>query len=175
MSVDAPVVTLPAGRYRLDPAASEVRIQHRTMWGLVTVKGRFTEVSGHGEIPADGGPASGSLTLAAASLDTGHTKRDVHLRSADFFDTERFPELVFTATEATPRDDGTVALTGRLTVRGVTEALTLTGTVTDRTAETVTVAVDTVIDRDRFGLGWNKMGMMKGLTAVSVSATFTRA
>jgi polyisoprenoid-binding protein YceI len=167
-------VTLSAGRYRLDPSASEVRIQHKTMWGLVTVKGRFTEVSGTGEIPADGGPASGTLTLAAASLDTGHTKRDIHLRSADFFDSESFPELVFTATEAAPQTDGTVALTGQLTVRGVTESLTLTGTVTGRTAETVTVAVDTIIDRDRFGLGWNKMGMMKGLTAVNVSATFKR-
>ena len=168
-------VTLPAGRYRLDPGASEVRIQHRTMWGLVTVKGRFTEVSGNGEIPADGAPATGTLTLAAASLDTGHTKRDIHLRSADFFDTERFPELVFTAEQAKPQGDGTVEVTGTLTVRGVTEPLTLTGTVTDRTEQTVTVAVDTVLDRDRFGLGWNKLGMIKGLTTVTVSATFTQA
>ncbi|WP_042369086.1 YceI family protein [Streptacidiphilus neutrinimicus] len=166
--------SLPAGRYRLDPSTSEVRIQHRTMWGLVTVKGRFTEVKGAGEVPADGGPATGSLTLAAASLDTGHTKRDSHLRSADFFDAERFPELVFTATGAEPQGDGSVALTGELTVRGVTEPLTLTGTVTGRTAESVTVAVDTTIDRDRFGLGWNRLGMMRGLTEVAVSATFTR-
>ena len=166
--------TLPAGHYELDPGASEVRIEHRTMWGLVNVKGRFTGLSGAGEIASDGGPASGTLTLAAASLDTGHAKRDTHLRSADFFDTERFPELVFTATEARPQADGSVEVTGRLTVRDVTEPLTLTGTVTSRTADSVTVAVDTVIDRDRFGLGWNKMGMMKGLTTVAVSATFTR-
>ncbi|MEY9875971.1 polyisoprenoid-binding protein YceI [Streptacidiphilus sp. MAP12-33] len=168
-------VTLPAGHYRLDPAATEVRIQHRTMWGLVTVKGRFTEVTGAGEIPADGGPASGTLTLASASLDTGHAKRDLHLRGADFFDTERFPELVFTATEARPQSDGTVELDGQLTVHGVTEPLTLTGTVTDRTDASVTLAVDTVIDRDRFGLGWNKLGMLKGLTAVTVNATFRQA
>jgi polyisoprenoid-binding protein YceI len=167
-------VTLPSGTYRLDPSATEVRIQHRTMWGLVNVKGRFTEVTGAGEIPTEGA-AAGTLTLRAASLDTGHTKRDEHLRSADFFDTERFPELVFTATEAKPLSDGTVEIAGTLTVRGVTEPLTLTGTVTGRTEESVTVAVDTVIDRGRFGLGWNKMGMIKGLTGVAVSATFRRA
>jgi polyisoprenoid-binding protein YceI len=168
-------VTLPAGRYQLDPNSSDVRIQHKTIWGLVTVKGRFTEVTGVGEVTADGGSASGTLTITAASLDTGHAKRDAHLRSADLFDTEHFPELVFTAAEAKAQSDGTVEIAGQLTVRGVTEPLTLSGTVTGRTDESVTVAVDTVVDRDRFGLGWNRMGMMKGLTTVAVSATFTRA
>ncbi|SEL74938.1 YceI family protein [Streptacidiphilus jiangxiensis] len=168
-------VSLPSGRYQLDPGTSEVRIQHRTIWGLVTVKGRFTEVAGLGEVPTDGGSASGTLTMTAASLDTGHAKRDAHLRSADFFDTERFPELVFTADEAKAQSDGTVEIAGRLTVHGVTEPLTLSGTVTGRTDQGVTVAVETVVDRDRFGLGWNRMGMLKGLTTVTVSATFTRA
>ncbi|MEZ0066749.1 polyisoprenoid-binding protein YceI [Streptacidiphilus sp. MAP12-20] len=165
---------LPTGRYRLDPARSEVRIAHKTMWGMVTVKGHFADLSGEGEIPADGGAATGTLTVAAASLDTAHAKRDAHLRSADFFHAETHPEVVFTATEARAQADGSVAVTGSLTVRGVTEPLSLTAAVTGSSPDSVTLTAQTTIDRDRFGLGWNKLGMLKGLTAVTVSATFTK-
>ncbi|MEZ0089059.1 YceI family protein [Streptacidiphilus sp. EB129] len=164
---------LPAGHYVLDPSRSSVRIQHKTMWGLVTVKGGFTGLTGTAEIPADDSPASGSLTVDTATLDTAHTKRDEHLRSADFFHIQQHPTLVFTAQEAVPTADGGVKVTGSLTVRGVTEPLSLTATAAEVTADSVSLTAETTVDRASFGLGWNKMGMLKGLTGVTVKATFT--
>ncbi|MBF9071035.1 YceI family protein [Streptacidiphilus fuscans] len=171
----AALKALPTGTYRLETGASEIRFRHKTMWGLVTVKGRFTGFSGAGEIPADGSAASGSLTIDAASLDTKNAKRDEHLRHADFFEVERHPELVFRATEARPQADGTVAVTGTLTVHGVTEPLALTASVTGHSPDSVTLTAHVEIDRDRFGLGWNKGNMIKGLTSVDVTLTYKQA
>ncbi|MFB7510289.1 YceI family protein, partial [Streptomyces broussonetiae] len=87
-------VTVETGTWQLDPSASAVSLRHKTMWGLVTVKGAFTAVSGAGEVRPDGS-ATGTVTLEAASLDTKHAKRDTHLRSADFFDADQHPEITF--------------------------------------------------------------------------------
>jgi polyisoprenoid-binding protein YceI len=173
-AVAATSAALPAGRYRLDATASEVHIEQKTMWGLVNVKGRFATISGEGEIPAAGGPASGTLTIAAASLDTGHAKRDAHLRSADFFDVENHPELSFQVSGAEAAADGSVLVTGSLTVRGVTEPLQFTAAVSDAGQDSVTLTARTDFDRDRFGLGWSKLGMIKGRTTATVTATFRK-
>jgi polyisoprenoid-binding protein YceI len=85
------------GRWTLDPARSAIRFTHKTIWGLVTVKGTFADLSGEGEVLPDRS-AHGSLRIGAASLDTRNAKRDKHLRSADFFDVERHPEEDVTLT-----------------------------------------------------------------------------
>ena len=74
-----------AGEWALDPRTSSVRLKSRAMWGLVPVNGVFREVSGNGTVSPDG-RVSGTVTVAAASIDTKNTRRDTHLRSADFFD-----------------------------------------------------------------------------------------
>ncbi|MFC1404638.1 MULTISPECIES: YceI family protein [Streptacidiphilus] len=163
---------LPTGRYLLDRTRSEVRIQHKTMWGLVTVKGGFSEFSGEGEIPADGSPARGTLTVDAASLDTSHAKRDAHLRSDDFFATDQHPTLSFTADRAEAKADGAVQVSGSLTVRGRTQPLEFTARPSAVGADSVTLTAELTVDRDAHGLGWNKLGMLKGLTGVTVNATF---
>jgi len=164
--------TLPTGRYVLDRTRSEVRIQHKTMWGLATVKGSFSDFSGEGEIPADGSPAHGTLTVDAASLDTAHAKRDAHLRSGDFFDTDQHPTLAFTADRAAATSDGDVKVSGSLTVRGTTQPLEFTARPTAVGADSVSLTAELTVDRDAHGLGWNKLGMIKGLTGVTVNATF---
>ena len=83
-------VAVATGLWQLDPSATTVAVRQKTMWGLVTVKGAFTAVTGQGEVRADGS-AVGTLTLRAASLDTGNAKRDTHLKSADFFDADNHP------------------------------------------------------------------------------------
>ena len=167
-------VAVETGTWQLDQAASTVAIRHRTMWGLVTVKGTFAAVSGQGEVRADG-TASGVVTLDVATLDTGHAKRDQHLRSADFFDAERHPEITFTANGATPGDDGTVRVDGRLTVRGVSRPLSLTATLGDVSGEALTLDTEFTVDRAQFEMGWNQLGMMRGLATVTASLRFTRA
>ena len=79
-----------AGDWVLDARRSSVRLKSRSVWGLAPVNGVFREVSGSGAISKDGS-ASGTLTVAAASIDTGNIQRDTHLRSADFFDSANHP------------------------------------------------------------------------------------
>ena len=81
-----------AGAWTLDGARSSVGLSSKSMWNMVKVKGRFTQVTGAAAISA-AGEATGTITVAAASVDTGIKKRDDHLRSADFFDAAKYPDI----------------------------------------------------------------------------------
>ncbi|OIK06074.1 YceI family protein [Streptomyces monashensis] len=167
-------VAVETGTWQLDPSASTVALRHRTMWGLVTVKGAFTAISGGGEVSPDGS-ATGTVTLDAASLDTKHAKRDKHLRSADFFDTDQHPEITFAVRGADRLDADGVRVTGQLTVRGVSRPQELTARLVSADAGGLTLETEFTVDRDQFGMGWNQLGMMRGLTTVTAALRFTRA
>src|SRR3984885_1623108 len=81
-----------AGAWTLDGARSSVGLSSKSVWNLVKVKGRFTQVTGAAVISA-AGEATGTITVAAASVDTGVKKRDDHLRSPDFFDGAKSPDI----------------------------------------------------------------------------------
>jgi polyisoprenoid-binding protein YceI len=166
--------TVDSGAFLLDPAGSTVAVQHKTMWGLVNVKGAFTSVSGKGELRPDG-TATGVINLDAASLDTKNAKRDTHLRSADFFSVEEHPAIVFEVRSATRRGSDTVAVEGRLTVRGVTRPQSLTAPLVKADADAVTLTTEFTVDRVNFGIDWNQMGMMRGVATVSATLRFQRA
>ncbi|WP_031169076.1 YceI family protein [Streptomyces durhamensis] len=166
-------VAVETGTWQLDPAASTVGLRHKTFWGLVTVKGAFATVAGSGEVGPDGS-ATGTVTLDAASLDTGHTKRDTHLRSADFLDTDNHPEITFAVRGADRLDGDQARIAGQLTVRGVSRPLSVTARLSDATADALTLETEFSVDRDQFGMGWNQLGMMRGLTAVTARLRFTR-
>ncbi|WP_030338859.1 YceI family protein [Streptomyces sp. NRRL S-1022] len=167
-------VAVETGRWQLDPTATTVGLRHRTMWGLVTVKGTFAGVGGSGEVRPDGS-VTGTVTLDAASLDTGSAKRDAHLRSADFFDTGRHPEITFAVRGADRLDGDQVRVTGQLTVRGVGRPLSLTARLAGASAGALTLEAEFAVDRDPFGMGWNQLGMMRGPTTVTAALRFTRA
>ncbi|MFI2432647.1 YceI family protein [Streptomyces sp. NPDC018693] len=167
-------VAVETGLWQLDPSASTVALRHKTFWGLVTVKGGFAAVGGKGEVSADGS-ATGTLTLDVASLDTGNAKRDTHLRSADFFDAENHPEITYALRAAELGDDGTVRLSGQLTVRGVSRPHSMTARLREATADTCVLDAEFTVDREQFGMGWNQLGMMRGLTTVTTALRFTRA
>lgn len=167
-------VTVETGLWQLDRTASTVAIQHKTMWGLVTVKGAFASVSGEGEVRSDGGTV-GTITLDAASLDTKNAKRDKHLRSADFFDVDNHPGITFAVQSADARPDDTVLVAGRLTVRGVSRPTSFTARVSGASADAITLAAEFTVDRGEFGLGWNQLGMIRGLTTVTAGLRFRRA
>ncbi|MDX3073356.1 YceI family protein [Streptomyces sp. NPDC088354] len=168
--------TTPAGprtgSWVLDPAASSVRLTHKTMWNAATVKGAFATVAGSGELAPDG-TAHGTLTIEAASLDTGNTQRDTHLKSAEFFDVAAHPAIVFTARRVTADADGALAVDGELTVRGTTRPLALTGRADTASPDAVVLTVEAVVDRADFGLTWNRLGMIKGPATLTVVARFT--
>jgi polyisoprenoid-binding protein YceI len=121
-----------AGQWELDTRTSEIRIRHKTMWGLATVEGRFRSFEGGGSVGANGA-VTGSVTIDAASIDTKNKKRDGHLRSSDFFDTQRFPSIVVQVS-ATMIRDGQAQVRSSLVIRGITERLTFTGQIEEATA-----------------------------------------
>ncbi|MER6556406.1 YceI family protein [Streptomyces sp. NPDC001027] len=166
-------VAVETGLWQLDAGASTVALAHRTMWGLVTVKGVFTAVDGGGEVAADG-TATGALTLKAASLDTKNAKRDAHLRGADFFDADNHPDITFVVRSAALGADGTAEVTGQLTVRGISRPQSLTARVSGADADALTLDTEFAVDRGEFGLGWNQLGMIRGTAAVTAALRFIR-
>ncbi|UXY30553.1 YceI family protein [Streptomyces sp. HUAS TT20] len=167
-------VAVETGVWQLDPTATTVALSHRTFWGLVAVKGTFAAVAGRGEVGPDGS-ATGTVTLDVASLDTKNAKRDTHLRSADFFDADHHPEITFAVRGAEPRGNDTAHVDGRLTVRGISRPQSLTARVTAATADALTLETEFTVDRAEFGMGWNQLGMIRGLTTVTATLRFTRA
>lgn len=90
-----------AGVWNLVPDRSAITFKVSNLWGLLNVKGRFTEFSGDGQLTGTGA-VFGRLDIRAAALDTGIGRRDKHLRSADFFDVERFAEISVVVTAVHP-------------------------------------------------------------------------
>jgi polyisoprenoid-binding protein YceI len=115
-----------AGEWILDPSRSTVSLKSRSMWGLARVNGVFRQVTGNGTI-SPAGEASGAITMAAATIDTKNTRRDTHLRLADFFDSDNYPHITFTADGIRPSGQG-VTVTGTLSVRDRARPLTFDGT-----------------------------------------------
>lgn len=146
-----------AGTYTVDGAHSNVEFAVKHMM-ITTVKGRFSDVKGTIEIPENGEPKV-DVTIAAASIDTRTEARDNHLRSADFFDVEKYPELRFVSTKAQRTDDG-YKLVGDLTIRGVTKPVTLAvteeGVGTDPWGnQKAAFSATGKFNRSEFGLSWN--------------------
>jgi polyisoprenoid-binding protein YceI len=123
------------GDYTVDVAHTRIGIRARHAM-VTTVRGSFTDFAGSAHLDT-AKPAASSVTLrmAAASIDTGVPDRDAHLRSADFLDVEKYPELVFTSTEVEQIDDDVYRVTGDLTIKDVTRPIsvdfTLTGSALD--------------------------------------------
>ena len=159
--------------FQLDPGASSVSISHKTIWGLVTVRGQFQQLRGTAEIGADGS-ANGRLEIGTASLDTKNRKRDEHLRSADFFNAAEHPQIVVDVNQASLRGGASVAAEGTLTVAGKTLPLALTADLAEATDQGLTLRAETQIERADFGLKWNQLGMIKGAAQVSVVARFVK-
>jgi polyisoprenoid-binding protein YceI len=156
---------LPAGLWSVDPAHSaiEFRVKHMV---VQTVKGRFRDFDG-----AIVGGAEPTVygSIRVASLETLHEERDAHLRSRDFFDVERYPEITFEAnTFRFNGDNERFALSGNLTIKGVTRPLTLDGEFRGagfdlEGNERVALALHAQLERSDFGLVWSRILETGGL------------
>ena len=111
--------------WTVDTAHTTVGFSARHM-GLAKVRGQFGRFDGAvwGD-PADITTARGRFEIETASVDTGNADRDAHLRSADFFDVERHPKMVFEATSVEPAGDDRYVVRGELTIKGVTRPVEL--------------------------------------------------
>jgi polyisoprenoid-binding protein YceI len=160
-----------AGAWILDPSRSTVSLKSKIL-GLAPVNGLFREVAGTGTItPA--GEVSGAITVVAASIDTKNTRRDTHLRSTDFFDCSTNPDITFTADGIRPSGQGAV-VTGALTVRGRTRALSFDAAASVQGDGGVWLDAEVRINRADFGLTWNQMGMAAMNNTVTIHAVFAR-
>jgi polyisoprenoid-binding protein YceI len=127
---------------------------------ISTVKGHFNTFTGTGETNPDGTLKSAELTIDAASINTNVEARDNHLRSADFFDVEKFPKITFRSTKIEQKGTD-ITITGDLTMHGVTKSVTLTGEhaspVTDPWGnQRSALAVTAKIIRKDWGLHYNQ-------------------
>lgn len=107
-------------KWVLDPAHSNVDFSVKHMM-ISKVKGMFREFDAKIEAdPNDLTTANVEFTVDLASIDTRNGDRDAHLKSADFFDVENHPKMIFKATKFVKTDDNEYEVTGDLTIRGVT-------------------------------------------------------
>ena len=160
------------GTWSLDTSKSTVSLQSRSMWGMVSVRGVFRQVSGQGTV-SPAGDVSGTVTVGAASIDTKNKKRDTHLRSADFFDSDTYPDITFTVNQARPSGQG-VSVSGSLTVRDRTRPVTFDATVSAVSASEATLDAEVQVDRSEFGLTWSPMKLASMHNTITVHAVFTK-
>jgi polyisoprenoid-binding protein YceI len=147
--------------WNIDPAhsAAEFKVKHMM---ISNVKGKFSGLSGSLNLDeSDVTKSRVEASIPAATISTGDEQRDGHLKSADFFDAEKFPALTFTSTKVESKGAGELAVTGNLTLHGVTK--TVTFAVEGPSAPNkdpwgnlrVGLSATTKINRKDFGLTWN--------------------
>jgi polyisoprenoid-binding protein YceI len=149
-----------AAEYSIDQAHSDVSFKVRHL--VSKTSGQFTDFDG--AIVADFSDLDASsvkFTIQAASIDTKNEDRDTHLRSEDFFDVEKYPEITFTSSKITKASESSYAVTGTLTMHGVSKTVTLPvtflGEVDDPWGNTKAgFEISTTIDRKDYGIVWNK-------------------
>jgi polyisoprenoid-binding protein YceI len=149
-----------AKTFQIDPTHTRIGFAVKHMM-ISTVRGHFGEFTGQVQVE-DGNPtaAVAEAAIKTASIHTGTTDRDNHLRSADFFHAEEHPELTFKSSSFEKIGDDTYRVRGDLTIRGTTRPIELeadvSGPVTDPWGnERVAVEARGRIKRSDFGLNWN--------------------
>jgi polyisoprenoid-binding protein YceI len=160
-----------AGQWVLDPRRSTISLRSMVI-GLIPVKGIFGEVSGYGTVSADG-EVSGTIMVAAASIDTKNSKRDRRLRSGQVFDSDNHPQITFTADSIRPAGQG-VTVTGTLTVRGRNRPLSMDAVTSVSGDEEIWLDTKTDVNRGDFGIGWKSAAMASMTSTLTMHAVFAR-
>jgi polyisoprenoid-binding protein YceI len=147
--------------WKIDPAHSSADFKVKHMM-ISHVKGSFSGLSGTlNENPADPTQSSVEATVDISTISTGDAQRDAHLKSADFFDQEKYPTMAFKSAEVIKKGEGEYAVTGDLTLHGVTRPVTFavegpSAPGKDPWGNTrIGLSATTKINRKDFGLSWN--------------------
>jgi polyisoprenoid-binding protein YceI len=162
------------GTWTLVPDQSTIAVKNKSMWGLVPVKGRFTEFSGEGQLTAPQ-TVSGRIDIKAASLRTGIRKRDEHLHSADFFEAEKFPDISVIVSGADAVDGDTVDLRAQLTIKGTTKPLALRAKVSPVGDGGMRLTTQATVNRQDFGVDGNLLGSIGDNATISGDLVFRHA
>lgn len=144
----------PAGTWGADPVHSSLAFELGYA-GVNTFRGGFRDFT----VTLAGDSLEG--TAKVASIDVKDEQLNGHLQTPDFFDAERYPELTFHATRLVRNADDTVAGEGELTIKGVTQPVTFSGSISREPAvdpfgrERLGLKLESSIDRTAFGVSWN--------------------
>lgn len=147
-------------KWAVDPTHSSVEFSIRHMM-FTNVKGAFQTYDATIEAdPNDLTTANISFSVDLASVDTKNEDRDNHLRSADFFDVENKPKMTFTSTKVEKKDEGEYAVTGDLSLNGVTKPETFDVTFEGQGKdpwgnEKAGFSAEGTLNRSDYGLTWN--------------------
>jgi polyisoprenoid-binding protein YceI len=172
--------------WNIDPAhtIAEFKVKHMM---IANVKGQFSKVTG--VLTLDESDLANSrveATIEAASVETRDGQRDAHLKSADFFDVEKFPTLHFKSTGISILRNGELSVEGDLTIHGVTRKVSFavegpTPPTRDPWGNTrIAISASTKINRKDFGLTWNAAletgGILVGEeVTITLEAEFVKA
>ena len=151
-----PTTELPIGVWRLDPTHSSASFAVKHMV-VATFRGRFENFDATLTVAQDGARLEG--TVQAGSIVVKDENLQGHLGAPDFFDIERYPEIRFVSTDLR-RNGDEIVVDGELTIKDQTHAVEGRGTisgpaVTLGDVNKVGITLETVIDRQQFGLNWN--------------------
>jgi polyisoprenoid-binding protein YceI len=147
--------------WNIDPVHSNAEFKVRHMM-ISNVKGKFKGVTGTLKLNSADLTKSGvAVSLDAATVNTGDAQRDAHLKSADFFDVERFSTLTFKSNRVSTNKDGVLTVAGDITIHGVTRNVVLevegpSAPMKDPWGNTrIGLSAMTRVNRKDFGLNWN--------------------
>ena len=145
--------------YTIDPVHTSIAFKVKHMM-VSDVKGEFERFTGTIVLdPKNIEASSVDITIETPSISTNNEKRDGHLKSPDFFDAEKHPTITFKSKKVVKKGEQWVAV-GDLTMRGVTKEIelpfTLSGPVSAGTASIIGVSAATELNRQDFGVSWNK-------------------
>jgi polyisoprenoid-binding protein YceI len=155
-------------KWKIDPAHSEIKFKVKHLL-VSTVTGQFNDFDG--EITANGDNfenAKVTFTAKVSSIDTKNEQRDGHLRSADFFDSEKYPEIKFASTEFKKISDNKYKLTGDFTIKGTTKPVELDVEYNGKAKgfdglEVAGFELSGKINRFDYGLEWNALTEAGGI------------
>jgi polyisoprenoid-binding protein YceI len=161
------IVRVPTGTWVIDPVHSSIGFEVKHMM-ISTVRGQFKEFEGTLEAAEDYHDSRVWGSVDVASIDTNNPDRDAHLRSAEFFDAERYPKITFESTGIEHVAGGTYQVIGELTIKGVTREIRVEANVEGAAVDPwgndrVGIAVRGGIDRTEFGLTWQQSLASGGL------------
>jgi polyisoprenoid-binding protein YceI len=145
----------------IDPSHTQATFSVKHMM-VSTVRGRLGKLRGEIEFdPENPHRASFEIGADVTAIDTGDARRDGHLRSADFFDAEKYPEIVFKSSAVAPKGENKYAVSGNLKIRDISRPVTfeveLDGIAVDgKGGKHLGASATVTIDRKDFGLDWNQ-------------------
>jgi polyisoprenoid-binding protein YceI len=163
-----------AGNWVLDPAGSDAGFHVKHFWGAITVHGTFERMAGEASVGPDGN-VTARISFDASSLNTKNKQRDNHLRSADFFHTEKHPHVTLTVTSARPAGPAALDCQGTLEAAGNARPVTFTARIDQVSPQAAVLTGEVVVDRATFGMTWSPLHMSSMTARGTVTARFTRA